>query len=69
MGVQRFEGIVQNLNATLMNEEYNMRVLADVQQARKLLAPFSQAESMPDLFEKVMLCCAATACTLSLVLG
>lgn len=38
-----------------------MRVLADVQQARKLMAPFSQAKSMPDLFDKVMLCHAATA--------
>lgn len=55
VGMQRFEGIVQNLNGTLMFEEYNMRILADVQQARKLLEPFSQAESMSDLFDKVML--------------
>lgn len=37
-----------------MFEEYNMRVLADVQQARKLMEPFLRAESLSDLFDKVL---------------
>lgn len=52
-GIQRFEGIIQNLNGVLMFEEYHMRVLADVQQAQKLMAPFLQASSLSDLFDKV----------------
>lgn len=64
-GLQRFEGIVQNLNGVLMFEEWNMRVLADAQQARKLMEPFLLAASLPDLFdeaslrlEKLFCCCA-----------
>ena len=38
-----------------MFEEYHMRVLADVQQARKLMAPFLQAKTLSDLFDKVRL--------------
>ena len=55
-GIQRFEGIIQNLNGVLMFEEYHMRVLADVQQARKLMAPFLQAKTLSDLFDKVSPC-------------
>ena len=55
-GLARFDGRVMLLNSQLMSEEeYNAGVLADVQQARQIVAAFLNAESFRGLLHNVSL--------------
>ena len=53
-GVARFDSRVMLLNSQLMSEEeYNAGVLADVQQARHIVAAFLTADSFKGLLHNV----------------